>query len=158
MARWTQTWLTDLGTLPGRSAGEQAGKRLGLPVEGKGSVASMGVRLAAFLVDVLGSALIGRLIDPPPEDLETATAALTVAPTAVLLAVNVLGLALVGQTPGMRLFRIRVRPLTGDPARLSVVSALVRTALLSLLLPAVIFDRDRRGWHDRLSKAVVVQD
>jgi uncharacterized RDD family membrane protein YckC len=112
--------------------------------------------MAAFLVDSVGSGLVGRLLDPVDPDNVTIQDAL--APTLVLVAVNVLGLALVGQTPGMRLFRIRVRPLTGDPARLGFVPAVIRTALLSLLVPAVIFDRDGRGIHDRLTKVVVVND
>lgn len=119
-------------------------------------MASWGLRFAALLVDVIGSALVGRLIDPLPEDLETVTISQAVAPTLVLVAINVLGLALIGQTPGMKLFKIRVRPLTGDPARLGFVPAVIRTALLSLFVPAVVFDRDGRGVHDRLSRAVVV--
>jgi uncharacterized RDD family membrane protein YckC len=39
-----------------------------------------------------------------------------------------------------------------DPGR-----AVIRTALLSLLLPAVIFDRDGRGLHDRLTDTAVVR-
>lgn len=158
MARWTQTWLQDVGTSPARPPGAHRGARLGLPESGAGAVASTGVRMAAFLVDVFASALVGRLIDPLPQDLETVTIEAALAPTLVLLVVNVVGLALVGQTPGMRLFKLRVRPLEGDPARLGFAPAVVRTALLSLFLPAVIYDRDGRGIHDRLSKSVVVHD
>lgn len=158
MARWTQSWLQDLGTSPARAPGEHRGARLGLPASGQGAVASWGVRMAAFLVDCFASALVGRLIDPLPQDLETVTAQAAIAPLVVLAVVNVIGLALLGQTPGMKLFGIRVRPLEGDPARLGFVPALVRTALLSLFVPAIVFDRDGRGIHDRLSGAVVVHD
>jgi uncharacterized RDD family membrane protein YckC len=34
---------------------------------------------------------------------------------------------------------------------------LVRTVLLFLLVPAVVFDRDGRGLHDRLSDTAVVR-
>jgi len=39
-----------------------------------------------------------------------------------------------------------------DPGRI-----LVRTVLLFLLVPAVVFDRDGRGLHDRLSDTAVVR-
>ncbi|MCW2699808.1 MAG: domain containing protein [Blastococcus sp.] len=158
MARWTQTWMQDLGTSPARAPGEYRGSRIGLPESGRGAVASWGVRMAAFLIDALASALIGRLIDPLPKDLNDTSAQAAIAPLVVLAVVNVIGLALVGQTPGMRLFKLRVRPLVGDPARLGFVPALIRTALLSLFVPAIVFDRDGRGIHDRLSGSVVVHD
>lgn len=160
MARWTQTWLQDLGTLPARPAGEFPGKRLTLPPAGKDSVASWGRRLAAFGVDLAACALIGRLIDPLPENLEDVTITESIAPVAVLAVAHIIGLALVGQTPGMRLLSIRARPVgkAADLSRLGIVNALVRTALLVLFIPAIIFDRDRRGLHDRLAKCVVVRD
>jgi hypothetical protein len=34
---------------------------------------------------------------------------------------------------------------------------LVRTVLLMLLVPAVIWDRDGRGLHDRLTESAVVR-
>jgi hypothetical protein len=34
---------------------------------------------------------------------------------------------------------------------------LVRTVLLVLVVPAVVYDRDYRGLHDRASNAVVVR-
>jgi uncharacterized RDD family membrane protein YckC len=38
-----------------------------------------------------------------------------------------------------------------------VLDALVRTILLMLLIPAVIWDRDQRGLHDRLARTAVVR-
>jgi uncharacterized RDD family membrane protein YckC len=158
MPRWTQTWLQDVGTSPARAEGDYRGKRLGLPEDGRGAVAPLGVRLAAFLVDVIAAALVGRLIDPLP-DLEQVDATASYAPMVTLLVVNVLGLALVGQTPGMRLFRIRVRSVAGQVTeRIGFVPAVTRTLLLAVLIPALISDRDGRGLHDRLSATVVVRD
>jgi uncharacterized RDD family membrane protein YckC len=44
------------------------------------------------------------------------------------------------------------RSVAVDPLR-----AIGRTALLCLLVPAVIFDRDGRGLHDRLTDTAVVR-
>jgi uncharacterized RDD family membrane protein YckC len=56
----------------------------------------------------------------------------------------------------MYLFSLRVvrvdRLAAVDPLR-----AIVRTLLLFLLVPAVVFDRDGRGMHDRLTDTAVVR-
>ncbi len=130
------------------------GVRLGLPPQGPGSVASSGRRALAFAVDALGSGLIARLIDPV--DLEgTLGLNVSTVPLVVLGLLYLVGLPLLGQTPGMRLFGLRVRRLDGTP--LGLVPVALRTALLLLLVPAVISDRDGRGLHDRAGGTVVVR-
>ncbi|WP_345770333.1 RDD family protein [Blastococcus saxobsidens] len=70
----------------------------------------------------------------------------------VLTAVSV---AVFGQTPGHRLLGLRLaHPTPG--ARLAPWRAVVRTALLVLLVPALITDADGRGLHDRLTGTAVV--
>ncbi len=62
-----------------------------------------------------------------------------------------------GMTFGMRLLNIRVVSLaTGGPA--SPKAVLIRTVLLILAVPALIFDKDQRGLHDRFAGTVVVRD
>ncbi|GAA3066594.1 hypothetical protein GCM10020000_58480 [Streptomyces olivoverticillatus] len=41
--------------------------------------------------------------------------------------------------------------------RLSLPRVLLRSVLLLLVVPAVVWDRDTRGLHDRLSRAVQVR-
>jgi uncharacterized RDD family membrane protein YckC len=125
------------------------GASLGLPADGPGSLASFGSRLGAFLVDALGSALVAGLITAP--DLPGNWALLAFA------VVTVLTLALFGQTPGMRLLGLRLaHPRPGQ--RLAPWRAVVRTALLCLLVPALLVDADGRGLHDRLTDTAVVRD
>ena len=52
---------------------------------------------------------------------------------------------------GLRLIRVD-RAVAVDPVRI-----LVRTVLLFLLVPALVFDRDGRGLHDRFSDTAVVR-
>jgi hypothetical protein len=52
---------------------------------------------------------------------------------------------------GLRMIRVE-KDVAVDPWR-----ALVRTALLVLLVPALVFDRDGRGMHDRLTDTAVVR-
>jgi uncharacterized RDD family membrane protein YckC len=70
--------------------------------------------------------------------------------------ITVVTLVLFGQTPGMRLVGLRLahpRPA----ARLALWRAVVRTALLCLLVPALVVDADGRGLHDRLTDTAVVR-
>ena len=133
---------------------EPRGARLGLPPEGPGSVSSSGRRALAFAVDAIGSGLVARLVDPVDTSGDLGLTVSTL-PVAILAVVYLVGLLLAGQTPGMRLLGIRVARVDG--ARLGLVPAALRTALLLLLVPAVITDRDGRGLHDRAGGTVVVR-
>jgi hypothetical protein len=52
---------------------------------------------------------------------------------------------------GLRIVRVS-KDTAVDPLRI-----VARTALLFLLVPAVVFDRDGRGMHDRLTDTAVVR-
>ncbi|MGP4110716.1 RDD family protein [Streptomyces sp. 4N509B] len=126
------------------------GERLGLPKEGQGSVAPVGRRLLAILIDWALCTLIayGLLADGQP----------AAASNWALIVFFLLGLATVGTigvTPGKRLMNLRVVSVSG--ARLSFPRAALRTLLLCLAVPALIWDRDTRGLHDRFAGAVQVR-
>ena len=133
---------------------ERPGVRLGLPADGPGSVSSSGRRAVAFGVDAIASGLVARLVDPVDTS-GTLDLSVGLLPLAVLAAVYVIGLLLVGRTPGMQLLGLRVGRLDGTGVGL--VPAALRTALLLLLVPAVITDRDGRGLHDRAAGTAVVR-
>ncbi|MFW3170784.1 RDD family protein [Geodermatophilus sp. CPCC 206100] len=124
------------------------GASLGLPADGPGSLATFSSRIGAFLVDALASALVAGLFTAPelPGNWSLLAFAL----------VTVGALTLVGQTPGMRLLGLRLaHPRPGE--RLALWRAVVRTALLVLLVPALVVDADGRGLHDRLTDTAVVR-
>jgi uncharacterized RDD family membrane protein YckC len=74
---------------------------------------------------------------------------------AVLAVEYILLVPTLGTTVGMRLLGIRVLGLySGLPRWPAVV---VRTALLLLVLPAVVYDEDGRGLHDRAAGTIVVR-
>ncbi|MGY1804560.1 RDD family protein [Blastococcus sp. SYSU D00922] len=124
------------------------GASLGLPADGPGSLAPFSTRVVAFLVDALGSALTAGLFTAPELPGNWALAAFA--------GLTVLTLALFGQTPGMRLTGLRLaHPRPGQ--RLAPWRAVVRTALLCLLIPALIVDADGRGLHDRVTDTAVVR-
>ena len=120
----------------------------GLPEAGPGSVAPTGPRLGAFLVDVVLSSLIAALFTAP--DLPRNRSLL-------VFAVLYFGFTvLVGQTPGMRLAKLRVVRVDRT-ASVGVWRAAVRTLGVILLIPALIRDREGRSLHDRLTQTAVVR-
>jgi len=120
----------------------------GLPEAGRGSVAPAGPRLGAFLVDVVLSSLIAALFTAP--DLPRNRSLL-------VFAVLYFGFTvLVGQTPGMRLAKLRVVRVDRT-ASVGVWRAAVRTLGVILLIPALIRDREGRSLHDRLTQTAVVR-
>ena len=156
MARWTGTWLSGLG-----AAGVQGpkdgwrGRRLGLPPEGPGAIATTGSRAAAFLLDVVAGGLIGGLVnavvvDPTPGQR-------TLAVNAAFALQVLLLTALTGQSIGMKVLGLRVIRLADPSGAPGLLAAAIRTALILLFVPAVILDRDGRGLHDKAAGTAVVR-
>ena len=140
-----------------RAAAEQAGvdfgyrgEQLGLPEEGPGSIARPGRRLGALVVDWGLCLLIAYGLVTHGYDQATGNWALL-----IFFALGVLTVGTIGFTPGKRLFGLRVADLaTGRP---NLPRATLRTALLCIAVPALIWDRDGRGLHDRLARTVEVR-
>ena len=74
---------------------------------------------------------------------------------AVFAAEQILLIGTLGYSIGHRAMGIHVVRLDGTPA--GPLAALVRTLLLCLVIPAVIFDPDQRGLHDKAAKTVLVR-
>lgn len=127
------------------------GERLGLPERGPRSVARFGARLGAFALDALmcnlvalGLAQVGGL------DAERGTVVFWVFAVEVFM-LSVLG----GASAGQRLVGMQIVRLDGRAVGLG--TALVRTVLLLLLVPALIWDRDQRGLHDKAARTVLIR-
>jgi len=128
------------------------GRALGLPESGLGSVASMGARVGAFLIDIVLSALVAWWITAPEAPRNTSLL--------VWAVMTVVTVALFGITPGQAALGIRVVPLDPDNSRMrSFVGlwAIPRTALIFLIVPPLLLDPNGRGLHDRLCRTVVLR-
>ncbi|NKQ25091.1 RDD family protein [Streptomyces galbus] len=126
------------------------GRQLGLPEEGPGSIARPGRRLGALAVDWALCVLIAYGLITDGYTPATSNWALL-----VFFVMSALTVGTVGFTPGKRLFRIRVLAL--DTGTVNPLRALLRTVLLCLAVPALIWARDGRGLHDRLARTVEVR-
>ncbi|MER5885207.1 RDD family protein [Streptomyces sp. NPDC001941] len=126
------------------------GRRLGLPADGPGSVAPLGRRFGALFIDWALCMVIAYGLITHGYGQATGNWALV-----VFFVLGVLTVGTVGSTPGKRLLGLRVVAEGGG--RLGVVRVVVRTLLLCLAIPALVWDRDGRGLHDRLARAVQVR-
>ncbi|MFE2927763.1 RDD family protein [Streptomyces goshikiensis] len=126
------------------------GQRLGLPQQGPGSVARFGRRLGGVALDWIGCQLIAYGLITGG-DLKAAGNWTLL----LFVALSILTVGTVGSTPGKRVVGLRV--VAEDGGRLGFFRVVVRTLLLALVVPALIWDRDGRGLHDRLARAVQVR-
>lgn len=139
--RWAGSWLGGA-----RSAGVDLGypgERLGLPASGPGSVAGFGRRLLAFGVDALLCDAIALLLGDVRWNI------------VIFFAEVYVLTALGGCSAGQRICGIRIVRVDGSPV--GPVWAFVRTVLLCLLIPALIWDRDWRGLHDKAADSVALR-
>lgn len=127
-----------------RPAQRWPGERLGLPESGPRSIARPGRRLGALAIDWGSSVLISVAFFQYDAFATLGVFALT----------QVVFLVFVSGSVGHVVFRMRVVPLAGG--WIGAWRPLVRTVLLCFLIPAVIWDRDQRGLHDKAAGTVLV--
>jgi uncharacterized RDD family membrane protein YckC len=127
------------------------GERLGLPGAGPGSVAGWGRRLGAIFLDWVAALLVAGVVSGHAYGSSTYRAWDTLA----VFGLEVIVLTtLMGASFGQRMLALRVVGVDGG--RLGPLAVVERTLLLCLAFPALIWDRDRRGLHDKLARSVVV--
>jgi uncharacterized RDD family membrane protein YckC len=124
-----------------------------MPQSGPGSLARFGRRLAAvavdwFLCSLIAAGLLGYRFGD-----EAGLGPFK--PLAVYVLMNVLLVGTLGSTIGHRLLGIRVVRLDGVSA--GPILAIIRTALLAVVIPALIWDRDTRGFHDKIAGTVTTR-
>jgi hypothetical protein len=129
------------------------GEGLGLPESGPGSLASMGRRLAALMIDWLISYGLAALAMAFGVFSERMLA------TAVLVVWFLLGLVAVrlfSFTPGQLVLGLQVASVDGRvPVGLGRLA--MRGLLLATVIPALFTDSDGRGLQDRLSGTAVLR-
>lgn len=136
-----------LDSMVGVSVSESSypGERLGMPASGRGSIGRIGRRLGALAIDWACAVVISIAF----------FAYDSLATLAVFCAVQLVFIPTLGGSPGHRLVGLRLTRLDGGWAGLW--RPVVRTALLALVIPAVIWDADQRGLHDKAAGTVLVR-
>lgn len=105
----------------------------------------MGPRLGAIIIDWAIASVIGYAF------FDGSSAAVL----AIFAVEQIVLVSLLGYGIGHRVFSLQVQKLDGSPA--GPLAAVVRTLLLCVVIPAVVFDEDQRGLHDRAMGTVLVK-
>lgn len=127
-----------------QNAQSYPGERLGLPREGAGSVGRLGRRVGALFIDYGAAYLISGFFGWDP-----------LAILAIFALIQIAFLPTLQGSPGHRLFGLRLVRLDG--AWVGLWRPIVRTLLLIVVIPAVIWDADQRGLHDKAAGTVLVR-
>lgn len=136
-----------------KSPPDYPGQTLGLPDTGPGSLAPMGRRLAALLIDWLiayGLALLGV------EFGVWSTPMLSTVVLVIWLLLGVAAVRLFGFTPGQLMLGLVVVAV-GGRRPVGIGRLVVRGLLIGLVVPPLFTDSDGRGLHDRLTATAVVR-
>lgn len=132
---------------------DHPGRPFGLPADGPGSVAGWGRRIVALFVDWFACLAIAGVITGPLG--WNSQEGRSLAPVLVLFVETSLLVGLLGTSLGHRLLGLRVARLDGRPV--GIPRAMLRSLLLCLVIPPVVYDKDRRGLHDLAVGTVVVR-
>ena len=127
-----------------QSTQDYPGERLGLPREGTGSISRLGRRVGALFIDYGAAYLVSGFFGWDP-----------LAILAIFAAVQIVFLPTLQASPGHRLFGLRLVRLDG--AWVGLWRPVIRTALLIVAIPAVIWDADQRGLHDKAAGTVLIR-
>ena len=122
-----------------------AGKDLGLPASGPGSLAKMPTRIAAILIDWFSCLLVSAAF----------FASDNAATLVIFLATQSVFIATANGSLGHKLLGLRVIKIGHRQVGFS--AAAIRSLLLILVLPVVIVDNNNRGLHDRAARTALVK-
>lgn len=151
MARTIGSWLS--GPRESGQRPEYPGESLGLPEHGPGSLARMGRRLAALMLDWLIAYGLAALA------MAFGLVKATMLSTAVLVIWFVLGavaVRLFSFTPGQFACRLLVTSVD-QRVHVGIGRAVVRGLLIAFVVPALFVDSDGRGIQDRITATAIVR-
>jgi uncharacterized RDD family membrane protein YckC len=109
-------------------------------------LASLQRRFGALFIDWILCLLIAGFFGPPRGNPW---------PSVILVAEYAFFLGLFGQTPGMWATKIRCVSVR-DGGVIGIPRAALRGLLLALVIPGLLMDRHRRGWHDKAAGSVML--
>jgi uncharacterized RDD family membrane protein YckC len=147
-----------VGTIP---PSRYPGERLGLPEHGRGSVARVGRRIAAIAIDWAIATVISYAFFSHGSWAELNSWATTI----VFVMMQVLFIPTIGGGIGHRLLGLRVVPLrvgagpigSARSGWVGVWRPVVRSVLLAVVVPALVWDSDQRGFHDKVAGTVLIR-
>lgn len=143
------------GKRPDLPLSKYPGERLGLPEKGPQSVARVGRRFAAIAVDWVISVLVLMLMTGRSYGEISSSAAGQLELLGVFVALQILSIWAIGGSIGHRLLRLYIVNVRGG--RVDFWRPIVRSVLLALVIPALVWDSDQRGFHDKIAGTLLLK-
>jgi uncharacterized RDD family membrane protein YckC len=153
MARSNRPWPSGPEPTESEQPPGYPGEILGLPEHGSGSLARMGRRLAALLVDWLVAYGIAALAITLGL---LSVRALSSAVLLIWLVIGLLAVRLFEFTPGQFAMGLRVTSVD-ERLHVGLGRATARGLLIAFVIPALFVDLDGRGIQDRVTGTAVVR-
>lgn len=139
----------DIGSWLEGHSGSTEKSDLGLPESGPGSLAPLGLRAIALIVDWgLCLAISVAFFDNHP------MATLGIFAVSTFILVSTLGTTIGHRLTGIRVVRLNNHRLSDPPG---FISGLARTVLLCLVIPPAVWDADGRGLHDKAAGTAIIK-
>lgn len=121
------------------------GERLGLPETGSGSIARPGRRILALIVDWAIASLLSFAFFHYD----------SWATLGIFALLQYVFIPTIGGSIGHRVLGLRLVALNGT--WVGLWRPLVRTVLLCVVIPAVVWDSDQRGFHDKVAGTALLR-
>ncbi len=129
------------------------GQRRGLARSGSGAVAGWGRRVLALVIDwAMSMLVVAGFIG---QDVWSGHGAAMWAPLVVFAGEVWILTSLLGASAGQLIVGVVIRRTSG--ARVDAARALIRTVLICLVIPAVIYNRDQQGLHDLAADTIALR-
>ncbi|MFF8817889.1 RDD family protein [Leucobacter sp. NPDC015123] len=126
---------------------EFPGERLGLPEDGPRSVGRVGRRLLAICIDWALASLPAYLLIGGPQAMWWHSL--------IFMLMQIVFVPTIGGSLGHRLVGLQVVPIAGG--WVGIWRPIVRAVLVTLVIPALVWDSDQRGFHDKIAGTVLIR-
>ncbi|WP_233205919.1 RDD family protein [Cryobacterium sp. Y82] len=121
------------------------GERLGLPQRGPNSIGRPGRRMLGFAIDwaiAIGVSKVFFNYDPA-------------ANLIIFVILQIVFIPTIGASIGHRLVGLRIISIHGG--WVGLWRPIVRSVLLGIALPALVWDSDQRGFHDKIAGTALIR-
>ena len=129
------------------------GKKLGLPETGYRSVGRVGRRIVALLLDWAIAYVIALLWLGLPRLTQPGVGQFAI--LGIFVALQIVSIPILGGSIGHRALGLAVTTIRGG--WVGVWRPVVRSLLLGIVIPALVWDADQRGFHDKIAGTVLVR-
>lgn len=123
------------------------GERLGLPMDGPRSVGRVGRRLLAVCIDWALASIPAYVLIGGPFAMWWHLLGFAV--------LQMIFIPTIGGSLGHRIVGLHVVPLAGG--WVGIWRPIVRSVLVALVIPALVWDSDQRGFHDKIAGTVLIR-